>query len=137
MQRIQFGRFLSGTFGSQDVRDLETEENNSSIVFPTANPIGNRNSWRRDTQLTIPLGEIVKQGMLEKKSNSRTLGASNWQERWWVLKTGYLYYFKHKKVSRFFLFTDFGGHKTKGNCGFNQRGTWIMHRKTFLFHYLL
>ena len=46
------------------------------------------------TDLTISLRDIVKQGMLEKKGAKRR----NWTSRWFVLKKGYLYYFKTQKV---------------------------------------
>ncbi|EFA78547.1 RhoGEF domain-containing protein [Heterostelium album PN500] len=40
--------------------------------------------------ITIQLGEIVKQGYLTKKGAMRR----NWTKRWFVLKNGYLFYFK-------------------------------------------
>ncbi|KAF2068734.1 hypothetical protein CYY_009944 [Polysphondylium violaceum] len=47
----------------------------------------------KQASITIQLGEIVKQGYLTKKGAMRR----NWTKRWFVLKQGYLFYFKTSK----------------------------------------
>ncbi|KYR00900.1 RhoGEF domain-containing protein [Tieghemostelium lacteum] len=47
----------------------------------------------KQASITIQLGEIVRQGYLTKKGAMRR----NWTKRWFVLKQGYLFYFKTSK----------------------------------------
>eukprot|EP01133_Synstelium_polycarpum_P007297 gene7297-8485_t len=47
-------------------------------------------SASKQASITIQIGEIVKQGYLTKKGAMRR----NWTKRWFVLKQGYLFYFK-------------------------------------------
>ncbi|EGC38074.1 hypothetical protein DICPUDRAFT_86690 [Dictyostelium purpureum] len=67
-------------FNDSDSDDDDDEEGGFSI-------------GSKQASITIQLGEIVKQGYLTKKGAMRR----NWTKRWFVLKQGYLFYFKTSK----------------------------------------
>jgi hypothetical protein len=48
----------------------------------------------KSTGMGLSLSDIVKTGKMSKKGIQRT----SWKERWFVLKIGFLYYFKSQKV---------------------------------------